>query len=176
VKHFHYQTFAVPPDPIDVLEKLKISFVTDLNGDISSVSIPLEENVALGAIVLVSSNAGDMQCEGGVAPGFSRSRRQPRRFQHSRAEWPESVARSDTRSIGEPKFNRKPGQTADFYFSAASYTPDQSLRRGFTARFWQRSCNTSPALSMGLSFSAASKRGIAPSKSWAKYFFNAISY
>jgi len=47
---------------------------------------------------------------------------------------------------------------------------------GFTARFWHRSCNTSPALSMGLSFSAASKRGIAPSKSWAKYFFNAISY
>jgi CubicO group peptidase (beta-lactamase class C family) len=45
VKHFHYDTFAVPPDPIDVLEKLKISFVTDLNGDISSVSIPLEENV-----------------------------------------------------------------------------------------------------------------------------------
>jgi CubicO group peptidase (beta-lactamase class C family) len=45
VKHFHYDTFAVPPDPIDVLEKLKISFVTDLNGDISTVSIPLEENV-----------------------------------------------------------------------------------------------------------------------------------
>jgi hypothetical protein len=44
VKHFHYDTFAVPPDPIAVLEKLKISFVTDLNGDISSVSIPLEEN------------------------------------------------------------------------------------------------------------------------------------
>jgi hypothetical protein len=26
VEHFHYETFAVPSDPIDVLEKLKISF------------------------------------------------------------------------------------------------------------------------------------------------------
>ena len=45
MEHFHYDTFAVPPDPIDPIEKLKISFHTDLNGDISSVSIPLEENV-----------------------------------------------------------------------------------------------------------------------------------
>ena len=45
VEHFHYDTFAVPADPIDPIEKLKISFITDLNGDISSVSIPLEENV-----------------------------------------------------------------------------------------------------------------------------------
>jgi hypothetical protein len=45
VEHFHYDTFAVPPDPIDPIEKLKISFITDLNGDISSVSIPLEETV-----------------------------------------------------------------------------------------------------------------------------------
>lgn len=45
VEHFHYDTFAVPPDPIDAIEKLKISFITDLNGDISSVSIPLEQNV-----------------------------------------------------------------------------------------------------------------------------------
>jgi CubicO group peptidase (beta-lactamase class C family) len=45
VNHFHYDTFAVPPDPIDALEKIKISFITDLNGDVSSVSMPLEENV-----------------------------------------------------------------------------------------------------------------------------------
>jgi hypothetical protein len=45
VEHFHYDTFAVPPDPIDPLEKEKISFITDLNGDVSSVSMPLEENV-----------------------------------------------------------------------------------------------------------------------------------
>src|SRR5271166_5885547 len=62
------------------------------------------------------------------------------------------------------------------YFSTASNTPDQSLRRGSTKRFWHRSRNTSQALSIGRSFSAASKSAIALSKSCAKYFCNATSY
>lgn len=45
VHHFHYDTFAVPPDPLDPLEKTKVTFITDLNGEISSLSIPLESQV-----------------------------------------------------------------------------------------------------------------------------------
>ena len=43
--HFHYDTFAVAPDPLDPLEKQKVTFITDLNGDISSLSMPLESMV-----------------------------------------------------------------------------------------------------------------------------------
>jgi hypothetical protein len=45
LSHFHYDTFSTPPDPLDPLEKTVVSFQTDLKGDISSVSIPLEPNV-----------------------------------------------------------------------------------------------------------------------------------
>ncbi len=45
VHHFHYDTFAVAPDPLDPLEKTKVTFITDLNGDISSLSMPLESQV-----------------------------------------------------------------------------------------------------------------------------------
>jgi CubicO group peptidase (beta-lactamase class C family) len=43
--HFHYDTFQVPANPKDEFEKLKVSFNTDLKGDISSVSMPLEPTV-----------------------------------------------------------------------------------------------------------------------------------
>lgn len=43
--HFHYDTFSVPANSKDEFEKLKVSFVTDLKGDVSSVTMPLEPNV-----------------------------------------------------------------------------------------------------------------------------------
>ncbi len=43
--HFHYDTFQVPANPKDEFEKLKVTFNTDLQGDISSVSMPLEPTV-----------------------------------------------------------------------------------------------------------------------------------
>ena len=45
IEHFHYDTFSVPADPLDDLEKLKLTFITDLNGDVSSLSMPLESHV-----------------------------------------------------------------------------------------------------------------------------------
>ena len=45
LRHFHYDTFAVPANPVDDLEKLKVTFNTDANGDIDSVSLPLESQV-----------------------------------------------------------------------------------------------------------------------------------
>jgi hypothetical protein len=45
LEHFHYDTFAVPADPLDPIEKTKLTFITDLNGDISTLSIPLEPHV-----------------------------------------------------------------------------------------------------------------------------------
>ncbi len=45
IHHFHYDTFSVAPNPLDELEKLKVTFNTDLNGDVSSLSIPLESQV-----------------------------------------------------------------------------------------------------------------------------------
>jgi CubicO group peptidase (beta-lactamase class C family) len=43
--HFHYDTFQVPANPQDEFEKLKVTFNTDLKGDISSLSMPLEATV-----------------------------------------------------------------------------------------------------------------------------------
>ena len=43
--HFHYDTFQVPANPKDELEKLKVTFNTDLKGDIASLSMPLEPTV-----------------------------------------------------------------------------------------------------------------------------------
>ncbi|HLY60386.1 MAG TPA: serine hydrolase [Terriglobia bacterium] len=45
LRHFHYDVFEVPPNPIDQLEKMKVMFVTDAKGDIASLSIPLEPHV-----------------------------------------------------------------------------------------------------------------------------------
>jgi CubicO group peptidase (beta-lactamase class C family) len=45
LEHFHYETFTVPADPLDSIEKLKVTFITDLNGEVSSISLPLEPHV-----------------------------------------------------------------------------------------------------------------------------------
>jgi CubicO group peptidase (beta-lactamase class C family) len=45
LEHFHFDTFQVPANPKDEFEKLKVTFNTDLKGDISSLSIPLEPTV-----------------------------------------------------------------------------------------------------------------------------------
>jgi len=45
LRHFHYDVFEVPPNPLDQLEKTKVMFLTDIKGDISSLSIPLEPHV-----------------------------------------------------------------------------------------------------------------------------------
>ncbi len=46
LKHYHYDLFQVPEDPLDPFQKMFVMFHTDLNGDISSVSIPLQPDVA----------------------------------------------------------------------------------------------------------------------------------
>ena len=43
--HFHYDTFQIPANPKDEFEKLKVTFNTNLKGDISSLSMPLEPTV-----------------------------------------------------------------------------------------------------------------------------------
>ncbi len=45
VDHFHYDTFQVPADPLDPFEKLKITFQTDPQGEIASLSATLDGNV-----------------------------------------------------------------------------------------------------------------------------------
>jgi CubicO group peptidase (beta-lactamase class C family) len=45
MKHYHYDVFEVPFDPQDPFAKQKLSFFGDLNGDISSLSMPLEPRV-----------------------------------------------------------------------------------------------------------------------------------
>ncbi len=45
LKHYHYDSFQIPEDPLDPFEKMEVSFFTDINGDISSLSIPLEPSV-----------------------------------------------------------------------------------------------------------------------------------
>ncbi|HKS97211.1 MAG TPA: DUF3471 domain-containing protein, partial [Terriglobia bacterium] len=45
LRHFHYDTFEVPENPVDPLEKTKVMFGTDLAGNISSLSIPLQPDV-----------------------------------------------------------------------------------------------------------------------------------
>jgi CubicO group peptidase (beta-lactamase class C family) len=45
LRHFHYDLFKVPENPLDPLEKMKVVFFTDVKGDVSSLSIPLEPNV-----------------------------------------------------------------------------------------------------------------------------------
>jgi CubicO group peptidase (beta-lactamase class C family) len=46
LKHFHYDVFAVPEDPLDPLEKEKVMFHSDVKGDITSLSMAAEPNVS----------------------------------------------------------------------------------------------------------------------------------
>ena len=45
LKHFHYDVFAIPEDPLNPLEQEKVMFQTDVKGDIRSLSMTLEPNV-----------------------------------------------------------------------------------------------------------------------------------
>jgi CubicO group peptidase (beta-lactamase class C family) len=45
VTHLHYDVFQVPDAPFDPFAKLKVSFFSDANGDISTLALPLETNV-----------------------------------------------------------------------------------------------------------------------------------
>jgi len=45
LRHFHYDVFEVPENPLDPFEKQKVMFFTNEGGDIGSVSLPLEPNV-----------------------------------------------------------------------------------------------------------------------------------
>lgn len=45
LEHYHYDVFQVPADPLDLFEKMKVEFLTDIDGDISSLSMPLEPTV-----------------------------------------------------------------------------------------------------------------------------------
>lgn len=45
LKHYHYDIFEVPEDPLDPFEGTKISFFTNIKGDIGSLSLPIEPAV-----------------------------------------------------------------------------------------------------------------------------------
>ena len=45
LRHFHYDVFEIPENPIDPMEKTKMQFFMDVQGEISSLSIPLEPHV-----------------------------------------------------------------------------------------------------------------------------------
>ena len=46
LKHYHYDLFQVPENPLDPFQKMFVMFHTDLNGDIASLSIPLQPDVS----------------------------------------------------------------------------------------------------------------------------------
>jgi CubicO group peptidase (beta-lactamase class C family) len=45
LEHFHYDTFQVPENPLDSFEKLRVTFPTSAQGEISSLQANLEANV-----------------------------------------------------------------------------------------------------------------------------------
>jgi CubicO group peptidase (beta-lactamase class C family) len=45
LEHYHYDQFQVPADPLDPFEKMRVAFVTDMDGNISSISMPLQPDV-----------------------------------------------------------------------------------------------------------------------------------
>jgi len=45
LEHFHYDTFQVPENPLDSFEKLRITFPTSDQGEISTLQATLESNV-----------------------------------------------------------------------------------------------------------------------------------
>jgi CubicO group peptidase (beta-lactamase class C family) len=45
VAHLHYDVFQVPDAPFDPFAKLKVSFFSDANGEISTLALPLETKV-----------------------------------------------------------------------------------------------------------------------------------
>jgi CubicO group peptidase (beta-lactamase class C family) len=45
LEHYHYDQFQIPADPLDPFEKMRVQFVTGMDGDISSLSMPLQPDV-----------------------------------------------------------------------------------------------------------------------------------
>lgn len=45
LEHWHYEVFRAPNDRTNRLEQSRVQFVTDLEGEVSSVAIPLDPNV-----------------------------------------------------------------------------------------------------------------------------------
>jgi len=45
LEHYHYDQFQVPEDPLDPFQKVKVLFQTGLDGEISSLSMPLQADV-----------------------------------------------------------------------------------------------------------------------------------
>lgn len=45
LEHFHYDTFQVPENPLDPFEKLRVTFPTNVQGEISTVQANLDANV-----------------------------------------------------------------------------------------------------------------------------------
>jgi CubicO group peptidase (beta-lactamase class C family) len=45
LEHYHYDQFQVPEDPLDQFQKMRVLFLTDSDGDISSISMPLQPDV-----------------------------------------------------------------------------------------------------------------------------------
>ncbi|MFN7993328.1 MAG: serine hydrolase [Bryobacteraceae bacterium] len=45
MEHFHYDTFQVPENPLDSFEKVRLTFPTDVQGEISTVHANLEPSV-----------------------------------------------------------------------------------------------------------------------------------
>ncbi len=79
LEHYHYDIFQVPANPLDPFEKMKITFMTGLDGDIDSLSMPLEPNVKdivftrmpdkqLTERSFIEAFAGEYQIAGSPAP------------------------------------------------------------------------------------------------------------
>jgi CubicO group peptidase (beta-lactamase class C family) len=45
LRHFHYDVFETPENPVDPMEKTKVQFFMDVRGEIASLSMPLEPHV-----------------------------------------------------------------------------------------------------------------------------------
>ncbi len=45
LEHYHYDQFQVPADPLDPFQKMKVMFLTGMDGEISSLSMPLQPDV-----------------------------------------------------------------------------------------------------------------------------------
>jgi hypothetical protein len=46
LRHFHYDVFELPPNNLNPLEKFKVMFHSDWNGEIARLTVPLEPEVA----------------------------------------------------------------------------------------------------------------------------------
>jgi hypothetical protein len=79
LEHYHYDQFQVPEDPLDPFQKMKALFITDFDGDISSLSMPLQPDVKdivftrmpdrqLNQRSFIEAFAGDYEIPGSPVP------------------------------------------------------------------------------------------------------------